>query len=84
MVTVWTHTQGVYPDRKAISEMLGLPPEKVRCIHTPGSGLLRPQSEPTTRAPTPPSSPRQLPGRPVKVQLMREQEHAWEPMAPPW
>ncbi len=38
LLTVWTHTQGVYPDRKAIAEMLGRPPEQVRCIHVQGSG----------------------------------------------
>src|SRR5207237_1394419 len=37
-LTVWTHTQGVYPDRQAISEMLNLPPDKARCIHMEGSG----------------------------------------------
>ncbi len=38
VVSVWTHTQGVYPDRAAIAEMLRLPPDKVRCIHVEGSG----------------------------------------------
>ena len=34
---------------------------------------------PTTRAPTPRSSRRRFPGRPVRVQWMREDEHTWEP-----
>ncbi len=29
-------TQGVYPDRAAIAEMLGLPPAQVRVSHRPG------------------------------------------------
>ena len=37
-MTVWTHTQGVYPDRQGIAEMLRVPPAKVRCIHVEGSG----------------------------------------------
>jgi nicotinate dehydrogenase subunit B len=37
-LTVWTHTQGVYPDRAAIAQMLHLPPERVRCIHMEGAG----------------------------------------------
>lgn len=37
-LTVWTHTQGVYPDRQAIAEMLHMPPDKVHCIHMQGSG----------------------------------------------
>ena len=42
-LTVWSHTQGVYPDREAISELLGMPLERVRVIHVEGAGLLRPQ-----------------------------------------
>ena len=37
-LTVWTHTQGVFPDRNAIAEMMHMPKEKVRCIHVQGSG----------------------------------------------
>ena len=37
-LTVWTHTQGVYPDRDAIAEMMGMPKDKVRCIHSEGAG----------------------------------------------
>ncbi|WP_246702420.1 molybdopterin cofactor-binding domain-containing protein [Starkeya sp. ORNL1] len=81
MVTVWTHTQGVFPDRKAISEMLGLPPEKVRCIHTPGSGCYGHNGADDAGADAALIAT-QLPGRPLKVQLMREQEHAWEPYGP--
>jgi len=29
---VWTHSQGVYPLRKALAEMLGAGEERVRCI----------------------------------------------------
>ena len=37
-LTVWTHSQGVYPLREAIAEMLGCRPRSVRCIHIEGSG----------------------------------------------
>ena len=37
-LTVWTHTQGVFPDRSAIAEMLHIPEDAVRCIHVEGSG----------------------------------------------
>ncbi len=37
-MTVWTHTQGVYPDRQGIAEMLRVPPASVRLIHVEGSG----------------------------------------------
>jgi CO/xanthine dehydrogenase Mo-binding subunit len=38
MLTVWTHSQGVYPLRKSIAEMLRLPQERIRCVHIEGSG----------------------------------------------
>ena len=41
-MTVWTHTQGVYPDRRR-SQMLRMPKEQVRCIHMRRLWLLRPQ-----------------------------------------
>ena len=38
-MTVWTHTQGVYPDRAgALRRCCGVPPTSVRCIHVEGSG----------------------------------------------
>src|SRR5260370_31460284 len=37
-VTVWTHSQGVYPLRKALAELLRLPADKVRCVHVEGAG----------------------------------------------
>ena len=41
-LTVWSHTQGVYPDREAIAEMLAMPPEQ-GARHPHGRlGLLRP------------------------------------------
>ena len=38
LLTVWTHTQGVFPDRSAIAEMLHMPEDAIRCIHVEGSG----------------------------------------------
>jgi nicotinate dehydrogenase subunit B len=40
-LTVWTHTQGVYPLRNAIAQLLRMPREQVHCIHVPGSGCGR-------------------------------------------
>ncbi len=41
-MTVWTHTQGVYPDRQAIAEMLGMPPAERAPDPCRGLRLLRP------------------------------------------
>ena len=76
--TVWTHSQGVYPLRGAIAEMLGLAKERVRCIHMEGSGCYGHNGADDAGADAALVA-RALPGRPVRVLWMREQEHAWEP-----
>src|SRR5205814_4318954 len=35
---VWSHTQGVFPDREAIAGMLAMPKERVQVMHMEGSG----------------------------------------------
>ena len=80
-MTVWTHTQGVYPDRQAIAEMLRMPPAKVRCVHVEGSGCYGHNGADDAAADAALIA-RTLAGRPVRVQWMREQEHAWEPFGP--
>ncbi len=80
-MTVWTHTQGVYPDRAAIAEMLHMPPPSVRLIHVEGSGCYGHNGADDAAADAALIA-RAIPGRPVRVQWMREQEHAWEPYGP--
>jgi CO/xanthine dehydrogenase Mo-binding subunit len=80
-MTVWSHTQGVYPDRAAIAEMLRMPPASVRLIHVEGSGCYGHNGADDAAADAALIA-RALPGRPVRVQWMREQEHAWEPFGP--
>ena len=80
-LTIWSHTQGVYPDRAAIAEMLRMPIERVRCIHAEGSGCYGHNGADDAAADAALLA-RALPGRPVRLQWMREQEHAWEPFGP--
>ncbi|WP_426531206.1 molybdopterin cofactor-binding domain-containing protein [Bradyrhizobium sp. McL0615] len=80
-LTVWTHTQGVFPDRQGIAEMLRMPPASVRLIHVEGSGCYGHNGADDAAADAALIA-RALPGRPVRVQWMREQEHAWEPFGP--
>src|ERR1700675_4518001 len=80
-MTVWTHTHGVYPDRAGIAEMLRVPPASVRCIHVEGSGCYGHNGADDAAADAALIA-RELPGVPVRVQWMREQEHAWEPFGP--
>jgi nicotinate dehydrogenase subunit B len=78
-VTVWTHSQGVYPLRKSLAELLRLPADKVRCIHTEGSGCYGHNGADDVAADAALAA-RAVPGRPVRLQWMREQEHGWEPL----
>ena len=80
-MTVWTHTQGVYPDRAALAELLQMPLETVRCIHTEGSGCYGHNGADDAAADAALLA-QALPGRPVRVQWMREQENTWEPFTP--
>lgn len=80
-LTVWTHTQGVYPDRAGIAEMLRVPPASVRLIHVEGSGCYGHNGADDAAADAALIA-RAMPGVPVRVQWMREQEHAWEPFGP--
>ena len=80
-LTVWSHAQGMFPLRAAIAEMLGLPPDRVRCIHAEGAGCYGHNGADDAAADAALVA-RAVPGRPVRVQLMREQEHRWEPYGP--
>ncbi|MGH8137020.1 MAG: molybdopterin cofactor-binding domain-containing protein [Steroidobacteraceae bacterium] len=81
VMTIWTHTQGVYPDRRAIAEMLQMQPEAVRCIHVEGSGCYGHNGADDAAADAALIA-KALPDRPIRLQWMREQEHAWEPFGP--
>jgi nicotinate dehydrogenase subunit B len=78
VLTVWTHTQGPYPLRQALAEMLGLPAAKVHCIHVEGAGCYGHNGADDAAADAALIASL-LPGRAIRVQWMREQEHGWEP-----
>ena len=80
-LTLWTHSQGVYPLRGAIAELMSLAPERVHCIHLEGSGCYGHNAADDVAADAALVA-RALPGKPVRVQWMREDEHAWEPYGP--
>ncbi|HET7851064.1 MAG TPA: molybdopterin cofactor-binding domain-containing protein [Pseudolabrys sp.] len=80
-LTVWTHSQGVYPLRDSLAKMLKMPPEQIHCIHVEGSGCYGHNAADDVAADAALIA-RAVPGRPVRVQWMREQEHGWEPFGP--
>ncbi len=80
-MTVWTHTQGVFPLRGALAQMLGLPPEQVHCIQVEGSGCYGHNAADDVAADAALIA-RAMPGQPIRVQWMREDEFGWEPYGP--
>jgi nicotinate dehydrogenase subunit B len=80
-LTVWTHTQGVYPDRQAIAELLSLPLDKVHCVHVEGSGCYGHNGADDAAADAALIATH-IPSRPVRLQWMRDQEFTWEPFGP--
>jgi nicotinate dehydrogenase subunit B len=78
---VWSHGQGMFPLRAALAKLLNMPQEQIRCMHTEGAGCYGHNGADDAAADAALIA-RAVPGRPVRVQWMREQEHGWEPFGP--
>jgi len=74
--TIWSPTQSAYPTRSGSALMLGLPLENVRVIFTRGSGCYGINGADTVSYDAALLS--QAVGKPVRVQLSRKDEMAWE------
>lgn len=77
---IYSDTQKPHNTRDGIAKFLGLPPEKVRVVWRPGSGSYG-RSD-ADEAAFEAALLSQLTGRPVRVQWMRHEGHAWDPKAP--
>ena len=75
-VTIWSATQAVYPLRNTAAMILGLPPESVHVVFTRGAGCYGINGADTVSYDAALLS--QAVGRPVRVQLSRQDEMAWE------
>lgn len=80
-LTVWTHSQGVFPLKAEIVKALKLRPADVRCVHTEGSGCYGHNGADDVALDAALLA-RAVPGRPVRLQWMRDDEFAWEPYGP--
>jgi len=74
--TIWSPTQGVYPQRDSCAMVLGMPKDKVKVIYSRGSGCYGINGADTVSYDAALLS--QAVGRPVRVQLSRKDEMAWE------
>jgi nicotinate dehydrogenase subunit B len=76
-LTIWSATQSAHALRREAAELLAMPEEAVRVIHVDGPGCygLNCADDVSLDA----ALLSKAVGRPVRVQLMREQEQGWEP-----
>jgi CO/xanthine dehydrogenase Mo-binding subunit len=78
--TIYSSTQGVYPLRGAVAQLLGMSPDSVHVIHMEGSGCYGHNGFDDAAGEAALLS--QAVGKPVRVQWMRPDEHVWEPHGP--
>jgi nicotinate dehydrogenase subunit B len=81
LMTVWTHSQGTFELQRFVAELVHLPPDKVHAIHAEGAGCYG-QNGADDAAADAAVIARAIPGRPIRLQWMREQEFGWEPLGP--
>jgi nicotinate dehydrogenase subunit B len=77
-MTVWTHSQGVFPLRGDLARALKMQPASIRCIHAEGSGCYGHNGADDVALDAALLA-RGVPGKPVRLQWMRDDEFAWEP-----
>jgi len=80
-LTVWTHSQGVYPLREALARTLKLDPVAISVKHVQGPGCYghNGADDAATDAAV---IAFHRPGQPVRVRWRREEEFAFEPVSP--
>lgn len=77
-LTVWTHSQGVYPLRSHLARAMRMPDASITAIHVEGSGCYGHNGADDVACDAA-FVARATQGRPVKLQWMREDEFGWEP-----
>jgi CO/xanthine dehydrogenase Mo-binding subunit len=80
-LTIWVHSQGVYPIRSAIAPVLGLEESDIRVIQTEGSGCYG-HNGADDAALDAALLAREFEGVPVSLKWMRRDELTWEPYGP--
>jgi CO/xanthine dehydrogenase Mo-binding subunit len=81
VLTIWTHTQGVFPLRMTIAESLAMDPANVRLIQKRGPGCYG-HNGADDAALDAALIALAVPGKPILLKWSREDEHAWEPYGP--
>jgi CO/xanthine dehydrogenase Mo-binding subunit len=76
-LTIWTHAQGSFPQRREMAATFGLEPEQVTVIHADGAGCYGHNGADDAALDAAMLS--RACGRPVRVQWSREDEFTWSP-----
>ena len=79
-VTIWSGTQGAHQLRPTIAQLLGISAANVRVVFVEASGCYGHNGADDAAGDAALLS--QAVGKPVRVQWMRHDEHAWEPLGP--
>ncbi|MBO0738416.1 MAG: xanthine dehydrogenase family protein molybdopterin-binding subunit [Alphaproteobacteria bacterium] len=80
-LTVWTHSQGVYPLRDGLARTLKLDPAAISVKHVQGPGCYGHNGADDAAADAAVIALR-MPGKPVRVRWRREEEFGFEPVSP--
>ena len=78
---VWSHSQSIYALRDEIAKILQLPPDQVTARHAEGAGCYG-HNGADDAAFDAVLLAEAVKGEPLRVQWMREDEFAWEPLGP--
>ena len=77
-LTVWTHSQGVYPLRAELATLVGIPADRITLRHVDGPGCYGHNCADDVAA-FAAIAARAVPGTPVRLQLSLTDEMTWEP-----
>src|SRR5260370_29308074 len=80
-MTVWSHTQGVFPLRGDLAKVLGMNNGQVDVIHTPGAGCYGHNGADDVALDAALVA-RAVAGTPVKLQCIRDEDFACAPFGP--
>lgn len=75
---IWTHSQGVYPLRESLKDLLRLPVERIHIKGVPGAGCFGHNGADDVAAEAALLA-MQVPGKHIRLQWSRQEEHGWEP-----
>jgi CO/xanthine dehydrogenase Mo-binding subunit len=77
-LSVWTHSQGVYPLRQHLARVMRMAEADITAVHVEGSGCYGHNGADDVACDAALIA-RATNGRPIKLQWMREDEFCWEP-----